>query len=605
MTEGQAPWAWQSGKTADGTHFAAADVPEIARNPEDVELQNQTTWNKNWVCAREIINEGDFRVFKLQQPYGAIAQRSGWSRYAPDGQQVICNAYEFLKQPGQFYFDRAAQTLYYIPRDGEDMKTAQVYAPSLQTLIRVQGKAGSAPVSNLTFEGLTFEHSDWNLVDVAGSHGKVTIQTACAAIAFANSNWHLDAYRAYDTLPGAIEVNAARNVIFRANTIQHTGSEGITLINDVSDCQVVGNVVRDSGGSAITVGHPQHVYENDTPDLKYPTGAGIDKEKFPAGTEAAPRRIVVANNFLPDDAVLFNGHTIITVFFAQDVRIEHNWIINAPYSGINLGWGWCDFDGSDVARHPQWGSGSRPSVFPGKPTTVCQSNSVSANRIENVMTRLRDGGGIYTLGRQPGTVVQRNYVNNAHENGIYTDEGSTGITCRQNVIGGTARLSHAASNNGRKHDIIIDQYYSMVRRVEDVAPNSKATQFTFVSDGIWPMEAYNIIRESGLEAAYRDIVPKTYLPPPADLIFPANVAVAPGAEVALVPASGVAAVWFAPADSAQGAAFKQGPTMTRAPGAAGKILAPTTPGTYMLYATGPSKAVLTVRPPGPAAQAGQ
>jgi hypothetical protein len=203
VTAGQAPWAWQSGTAADGIRYNISDLPRITRNPTDVEIENLVTWNTNFVCVREITTEGDKYVFKLQQPYGAIAQQVGWSAgLTMDSTHVIQNAFELLHAPGEFYFDRARRTVYYIPRPGEDMRTARVMVPVTQTLIRLSGKSLKHRVRNLTFEGLTFTCTDYNLLDVAGSHGVSTLQTACVYTAFANPNWHLDVYRAFDVLPG-------------------------------------------------------------------------------------------------------------------------------------------------------------------------------------------------------------------------------------------------------------------------------------------------------------------------------------------------------------------------------------------------------------------
>ena len=291
VTAGQAPWAWQSGQAADGIQYNRADLPEISRNVSDVEIENQTTWNKNFIGVREITSEGDKYIFKLQQPYGAIAQQIGWTAgLTLNSEQIIHNAMELLDQPGEFYFDRAEQTVYYIPRQGETMQTARVIAPVMETLLHLKGDALKNRVRNITFDGLTFAHTDYNLMEIDGSHGTATVQTACINTAFANSNWHYDVYRSYDVLPAAIIGNAIEGIEFTGNTIAHTGCQGIVMSNDVSDVRVVGNVIRDTGGSAITLGHPHHTYENDTPDLKHPEGAGIEHEKFPAGTESIPRR---------------------------------------------------------------------------------------------------------------------------------------------------------------------------------------------------------------------------------------------------------------------------------------------------------------------------
>ncbi len=514
VTAGQAPWAWQSGQAADGIQYNAADLPKISHNVADVEIENQTTWNKNFVGVREITTEGDKYIFKLQQPYGAIAQQIGWSAgLTLNSEQIIHNALELLDQPGEFYFDRAEKTVYYIPRPGEEMPTARVIAPVTQTLIQIEGKPIKNRVRNITFEGLTFAHTDYNLMEIDGSHGTATVQTACINTAFANSNWHLDLYRAYDALPGAIIANGIEGIEFTRNTVAHTGCQGIVMSNDINDVRVAGNVIRDTGGSAITLGHPHHTYENDTPDLKHPEGAGIEHEKFPAGTESIPRRVVISNNFLPGNAALFNGHTIITVFYANEVKIEHNWIPNAPYSGMNFGWGWCDFDGSDVAKHPQWGTGSRPSVLPGKPTTVAGNNRIHANRVEHSMSILHDGGGIYTLGRQPGTLIDRNYIRSSWW-AIYNDEGSALIINRANVLQGPYDLAHYAGDFGRKHDLTIEGCFATEDRWNFSSPGTKGSNNTICPPDAWPAEAQAIINESGLEPAWKSIVPADWKPLP-------------------------------------------------------------------------------------------
>src|SRR5581483_5142209 len=58
------------------------------------------------------------------------------------------NAYELLDSPGEWYLDRTAHRVYYIPRPGESMATVRVEAPVLQQLVTGTG------VHDLTFQGL-------------------------------------------------------------------------------------------------------------------------------------------------------------------------------------------------------------------------------------------------------------------------------------------------------------------------------------------------------------------------------------------------------------------------------------------------------------------
>ena len=127
---------------------------------------------------------------------------------------------------------------------------------------------------------------------------------------------------------------------------------------------------------------------------------------------------------------------------------------------------------------------------------------------------MADGGGIYTLSRQPGTLIAENYVHDiartsfhgSYEiNGIYLDEGSNLITVRDNVLSNTGdgpiRLNAAGPNNTFSNN-----------------------------DGF----SSAIIANAGLEPAYWDIrqsggLPPLPLPsPPGDTTAPVIALTAPG-----------------------------------------------------------------------------
>ncbi|MGO4271492.1 hypothetical protein AB4Z22_16875, partial [Paenibacillus sp. TAF58] len=340
ITAGQAAWAWASGSQYAGTKFNATDMPITTRNQSDIELETQMTWNRVIVGVDSISNIGNGQVAAmLQQPYGSIAQRINWSPYNTSGSQNVYNVFEWLTSPGKFYFDRVNQTVYYYPRAGENMSTAEVIAPNLETLINIQGTPITGRVQNLTFKGISFAHSDYNLYQVGNSFGSATVQAGTVVTAYGNPNWHTDFYRNYDVFPGAIEVNAANNIQFLDGEIKLTGADGIVLENDVQNNTVSGNFIYSTGGASVSVGHPQHVYVNDPSNYQVSGGASVSKEKFQNGTEAVPKNITITNNYLLDNCKLFLGHSPITAFFTDKLDVNHNRIENAPYSGITLGWG--------------------------------------------------------------------------------------------------------------------------------------------------------------------------------------------------------------------------------------------------------------------------
>ena len=227
ITAGQADWAWGSGSKSDGALYSIADLPDVA-NAEDVEIINSTTWNQNIVCVREITTDGSNRILKFQQPMAAIAQNQGWNAgFSTSGSHKIQNAYEFLDTPGEFYFDKSTSTVYYYARyeDG-DMSTAVAYAPAIKTLIEAAGTSRTNRIQNVTFKGLTFANTEAELPEVDGSYGKTTCQSTSICMAFANTDWHADKYRAYDVITGAINVTSADSINFIENTIKHIGNEG-------------------------------------------------------------------------------------------------------------------------------------------------------------------------------------------------------------------------------------------------------------------------------------------------------------------------------------------------------------------------------------------
>jgi len=560
VTAGQAAWAWVSGSNSDGVKYATTDVPAIASNKNDLEIVNGTTWNENIVCVRDVTTSTDnYRVLSLQQPYGAIAQLPGWnSGFSTSGTHTIYNAYEFLNSPGQFYFDKTAGTLYYYPRSGENISTADVEAPVVDELIDIAGTSTTNRVKNLTFQGLTFENTDWELYSVAGSSGKATVQGATVYIAYGDGNWHNSKYEITDTLPSMIHVTSADSISFVGNVVKHSGSEGISLINDVSNSSITGNYITDMAGSGITVGHPQHIA----------IGDGGAHEKYAAGVEGICAKNVISNNVLYNISMLpgFGGHAGITAFFVDTLSITNNHIQTTAYNGINLGWGWSNFTSS----------------------TTSKNNSVNNNRLINTLSRLHDSGAVYTLGQMPGTTVNQNYVRGIPANtsgptyGLHNDEGSAYITENDNVLDISTGVTYTINceDYGGKHDLTVLRTYATVNKMGATPPSSTIDPPVAVSDNVWPATQYGYCVKSGVQDQYRAIIPGGLIAA-ADYVMPASVAVAVGTATIPIRSSGNAsnAVWLAPAGTT---AFAAGATMTKAAGDATTIAVPTSAGTYKL-----------------------
>jgi hypothetical protein len=121
----------------------------------------------------------------MQEP-GFTLGRNRYYGQAIKTPRSVANVYALLGAgtPGQGYINSATRTIYYVPRAGEDMATAQVLVPSGdEALLTVQGDlAGAAPqrVSGLAFEGLTFSYAGW--LDPNSGLGYVTMQSGEPAL---------------------------------------------------------------------------------------------------------------------------------------------------------------------------------------------------------------------------------------------------------------------------------------------------------------------------------------------------------------------------------------------------------------------------------------
>ena len=101
------------------------------------------------------------------------------------------------------------------------------------------------------------------------------------------------------------------------------------------------------------------------------------------------------------------------------------------------------------------------------------------------MRPMHDGGGIYTLGNMPGSVIRSNHIHDAVRGGpggIYLDEGSGFIEITGNVV---YNVAFPIANNGSRR-----------------ATCKEHDNFF----GGNPPAAKPIVANAGLEAQYRDLL---------------------------------------------------------------------------------------------------
>jgi hypothetical protein len=373
-------------KAANG--FALGD-PAVATWPDrgKLELAGTQQW-KMFRCPVSDVSAGGVTV---AQPCWTNSQAQ--AGYTWDTVAWIENARELLDTPGEFFLDEDAAKLYYAPRPGEDLATADVELPVLEKIVDAEGTP-AAPVHDVAFQGIAFEYATW--LGPSTQDGYASLQ---ASITFTGSPAVLSKPLANVTM------HATHGVRFTSCRFAHLG--GIALAFEVG---AQGNIVdasrfEDVSASAVIVGdvrgtddhHPSDpalIVKDNAVQGSYVTRAGVDYWDAPG---------------------LFVGYTTHTT-------ITQNELFDLPYTGVSVGWGW---GGVDVG-----GSGGYTT-----PSTS-QGNVVTNNVVSHHMRALRDGGAVYVLGSQAGSSISGNVVTNqgsAYGN-LYLDNGTQQYSVTNNLV---------------------------------------------------------------------------------------------------------------------------------------------------------------------------
>jgi len=473
---GDEPWAFGRGRAFEGIMMQSGAEMGAFRNPEDVELVQNSVWTEKIICVKDMQKWGDTIAVELQQPYGAILTNLKWAGKTNfQGKFFVRNAMELLDEPGEFYFDRSAQMLYYMSW-GEDMSQAEVIAPRTEGLVRILGKSTAKRAGNISLEGLTFAHDAWNLMDIEGSHGFGGIQSLAMAVKYIpDGNWHPTKYNSVELPWGTVEVRNAENVKLLGNRFEHLSSAvAVSLSNDVSRAEVTGNVFMDLLGNSVSVGHPQHYEIGD--------GEGL----FGSDVEGLCHDIRITNNYVRNICLDFRQLEAMIGFFVKDVHFDHNDITGTPYGAIALGW-W-------------WGNAGIPE------STVAGDNTVSYNRLGGTHQILTDGGIIYMLGRQPGSVCEGNYLYNGPRC-IYPDDGSSGWTIRRNFVNSLRQLwLHIDSD--RDYEITIEDNYVKDNYLKNSGYGVEVLRTKVFRNIPFSEEALAIQQAAGIQSEWQHIIPR-------------------------------------------------------------------------------------------------
>ncbi|MCE7040497.1 right-handed parallel beta-helix repeat-containing protein [Dyadobacter sp. CY312] len=352
------------------------------------------SWEASWHTIRDIDKKNSIITFNNPATYPV-------GFFAPRLRFRVENSLDFLKHAGEWVLASASGEIYYHAYPGQNPNDYEFTIPNLDTLILLKGnEQKKRHVQNISFSNLNFSYTSaaWgksNLKEDVKAFNSIKFPYLDFSQGFSSAQAALDCGE-------AILFEWAKNCTFTNCNFSNLGNYAIRIGKYSNDNIISDSQISNIGGGGIIIGF----------NVSGGKRKSIPDKMSPSGNKILRCQISKCGQIFP-------ASVGIGIMQANNSLIKHNTVFDLPYTGISVGWSYSFAD------------------------TYTINNLIEYNTIYSVMKILADGGGIYTLGKQTGSVFRGNHIRDifrspnavgSTNNGFFFDEGSSDFRVDSNIV---------------------------------------------------------------------------------------------------------------------------------------------------------------------------
>jgi glycosyl hydrolase family 141/parallel beta helix pectate lyase-like protein len=260
--------------------FRKGDVQRWT-NLGDVEIVALSRWIENRMGVKDVDLRTRTVTFDRKSMHNLTDESTGGGT-----QYFVENVFEALDTPGQWYLDRPAGKLYYMPKRGQTPDSTEVIVPCLPELLRLEGASAKKKVEYIHIEGLQLSHVEFSIPPKLAGYNQ-----ACNGVT------------------GAVVYANAHRCTMTGCEVSHVGGYGVEILDGCVDVELRHTTVCDLGAGGVKPWH-------------------------------GSQRSTIADCVVCDGGHIFPSGVGILIGASGANKVLHNHIHDFYYSGISVGWTW-------------------------------------------------------------------------------------------------------------------------------------------------------------------------------------------------------------------------------------------------------------------------